>query len=108
MKVMLALLVCLLLLGTRCASAEEKLILQDGAGQDISAVIYLPEGQELPALVRIRYHHAGEAAVLRRTGTEEVTVYFEKPVRAPPPGQSAVFYDTEGCIIGGGIIAGSC
>ena len=59
MKVMLALLVCLLLLGTRCASAEEKLILQDGAGQDISAVIYLPEGQEPPYRTVICSHGFG-------------------------------------------------
>ena len=58
MKVMLVLLVCLLL-GIGSASAEEKLILQDGAGQDISAVIYLPEGQEPPYRTVICSHGFG-------------------------------------------------
>ena len=33
-----------------------------------------------------------------------VKVRFAEPVRAAAPGQSAVFYDDEGCILGGGII----
>ena len=59
MKALLAVLMCLLLLRTGCASAEEKLILQDGAGQDISGVIYLPEGQEPPYRTVICSHGFG-------------------------------------------------
>jgi len=29
---------------------------------------------------------------------------FDKPVKSATPGQSAVFYDDYGCVIGGGII----
>jgi len=61
-------------------------------------------GEEISSSVRIRYHHAGTPAVLRRSGEDEITVSFEQPVRAATPGQSAVFYDEEGCIIGGGRI----
>ena len=59
MKAMLAFLVCLLLMGAGRASAEEKLVLQDGAGQDISAVMYLPEGQEPPYRTVICSHGFG-------------------------------------------------
>ena len=52
-------LLCLILLGTGCASAEEKLILKDGAGGDISAVIFLPEGQEPPYRTVICSHGFG-------------------------------------------------
>ncbi len=64
-------------------------------------------GEEIPAAVRIRYHHAGEPAILTRTGEDRLMIRFEKPVRAAAPGQSAVFYDEKGCIIGGGRILGS-
>ncbi len=66
----------------------------------------LPIGERISARARIRYRHRGEAALITRTREDEVTVEFEAPVRAPAPGQSAVFYDEEGRIIGGGKIAG--
>ena len=59
MKVLMAFLLCLVLLGAGRASAEEKLVLKDGAGQDISAVIYLPEGQEPPYRTVICSHGFG-------------------------------------------------
>ena len=31
-------------------------------------------------------------------------IEFDKPVRAAAPGQSAVFYDEDDCVAGGGII----
>ena len=65
----------------------------------------LPEGETIAATVRIRYRHAGERAVITRCGGC-VNIEFEKPVRAPAPGQSAVFYDEHGCVIGGGRIVG--
>ena len=58
-KAVLALLLCLLLCRTGQASAEEKLVLKDGAGQDISAVIFLPKGQEPPYRTVICSHGFG-------------------------------------------------
>lgn len=63
----------------------------------------LAPGECVEANVRIRYHHAGEKAVVEGCG-ESVKIKFGKPVRAATPGQSAVFYDAEGCVIGGGRI----
>jgi len=94
----------------------------------------LEAGQTLPASVRIRYHHKGERALLEMTAPEMpagnpgnehnpgnpgnpdagaadnaaapgvLRIRFEKPVRAATPGQSAVFYDEKGYLIGGGKI----
>lgn len=62
------------------------------------------EGESFRALVKIRYHHDGENAIVTKTGTDEVRVLFDKPVKAAAPGQSAVFYDEDDCVIGGGRI----
>ncbi|WP_255347218.1 tRNA 2-thiouridine(34) synthase MnmA [Butyrivibrio sp. NC2002] len=64
----------------------------------------IAENEEISAVARIRYHHAGEKAVIRRTGEDELSIKFEKPVRAATPGQSVVFYDNNGYVIGGGKI----
>lgn len=66
----------------------------------------LEPGEKIRALVKIRYHHPGEWASVERESGETVRIDFEKPVRAAAPGQSAVFYDEENCVIGGGIILG--
>ena len=65
----------------------------------------IEDGGKIRARVRIRYHHKGENAVIERIGEDLVKVTFDTPVRAATPGQSAVFYDDEGCVTGGGIIA---
>lgn len=55
--------------------------------------------------VKIRYHHPGQPAVLEAAGEDRLKITFDAPVRSAAPGQSAVFYDDSGCLIGGGIIA---
>jgi tRNA-specific 2-thiouridylase len=59
----------------------------------------LPRG----AVVKVRSVHDGEAAVLSAESGGRIGVKFENPVRAPAPGQAAVFYDGED-VIGGGWI----
>jgi tRNA-specific 2-thiouridylase len=60
--------------------------------------------EKLRATVKIRYHHQGEAAIICRDAAETVRVIFDNPVKAATPGQSAVFYDENNCVIGGGKI----
>lgn len=59
--------------------------------------------EPLQAVVKIRYAHAGERATLYRTGEDEITVRFDRAVRAVTPGQAVVFYHGED-VLGGGTI----
>ena len=61
-------------------------------------------GEPVRANVKVRYHHEGENALIERISPEKVRICFDQPVRAAAPGQSAVFYDENECVIGGGII----
>ena len=61
-------------------------------------------GEKIAALVKIRYAHGGEHAVVERLNQETARIVFAEAVRAPAPGQSAVFYDETGSIIGSGKI----
>ena len=85
---------------------EESLFRSEIFCRDLSwlSVPGLSAGEALPALVRIRYRHRGEDAVLRPAGENRLSVRFRNPVRGAAPGQSAVFYDESGCVIGGGKI----
>lgn len=54
-------------------------------------------------LTRVRYRQDLCEAVLSESG-DKLLLEFEKPVRFVAPGQSAVFYDTKGRLLGGGVI----
>ena len=61
-------------------------------------------GTAIPSSVKVRYHQKPQKAELRITGGDSASVFFDTAVRLPAPGQSAVFYDDNDCVIGGGII----
>ena len=63
-------------------------------------------GEEVRAKAKIRYHHKPADAVLTRIDDERLRITFDQPVRAVTPGQSSVFYDEDGCVLGGGVIVG--
>lgn len=60
---------------------------------------------DVRCFVKVRYHHTAQAATLRRIDDDRVSVVFDEPVRAAAPGQSAVWYDGQGNVLGGGVIA---
>jgi tRNA-specific 2-thiouridylase len=53
--------------------------------------------------VKIRHRHEPAAAVIERTGADEILANFDEPQRAITPGQAAVFYDGD-VVVGGGWI----
>ena len=65
----------------------------------------LNEDLELPSRVfaRVRYRQDLHEAVLDKSG-ENLSLKFSEPVRFVAPGQSAVFYNGKGKLLGGGVI----
>lgn len=61
-------------------------------------------GEKVRSNVKIRYHHRAQSATLTLTDENTLLIEFDEPVKGPAPGQSAVFYDDDGCVMGGGII----
>lgn len=55
---------------------------------------------------KLRYSARDEVCTLHPLGENEAVLEFEKPQRAPSPGQSAVFYSAEVVLGGGKIIKG--
>ncbi len=53
--------------------------------------------------VKIRHRHEPAAAMIEKTGSDEILVTFDQPQRAITPGQAAVFYDGD-IVVGGGWI----
>ena len=61
-------------------------------------------GAKVRSNVKIRYHHRAQSATMTLTDDNTLLIEFDEPVKGPAPGQSAVFYDDDGCVMGGGII----
>jgi len=61
-------------------------------------------GTKIRCRAKVRYRHEPEDAYACMDEKGHLVIMFDKPVRAAAPGQSAVMYDENDCIIGGGII----
>ena len=88
-------------LGNESSLYHKELLCRDVNFMSISK---LDKNEKIRCTVKARYRHDGQPAQLVMIDKDMIKVSFYNPVRAATPGQSAVFYDDEGCIIGGGII----
>ena len=89
-------------LGEEQSLYSSELICSDLSFMGISGI---EKSQTLECTVKVRYGHSGQRAAIMMSNDGIVKVHFAEPVRAAAPGQSAVFYDNDGCVIGGGIIS---
>ncbi|MCR5829828.1 MAG: tRNA 2-thiouridine(34) synthase MnmA [Lachnospiraceae bacterium] len=71
---------------------------------DYMGILPPKPGEKIPCKAKIRYRHTPERAVLEVLEEKRVRLVFESPVRAATPGQSVVFYDDDGCVIGSAVI----
>jgi tRNA-specific 2-thiouridylase len=62
-------------------------------------------GEEIRCQAKVRYRKYSQEALLTKVGVDLFKVSFDEPVRFAAPGQSAVFYDDNDCLIGGGFIS---
>ena len=62
------------------------------------------EGEKVRCLVKSRYHQLERPAVIEALADGRVRVDLEDALKGVTPGQSAVFYDEDGRVIGGGVI----
>lgn len=87
-------------------SEEKELYRRELLCRDINwmSIPGMEKGEHIRCTVKIRYRHGGQPAAIEMTDNGLVRVTFDDPVRAATPGQSAVFYDKEDRVIGGGII----
>lgn len=74
------------------------------SGLNFMATEDIRPGEQLRLSGKIRYHHPQVPCTLTRTGEDSLTAVFDEPVRAPAPGQSAVFYDNDLVALGGVIV----
>lgn len=74
-------------------------------GLNFMGIPGLGDDEAVRCQVKVRYRHAGQHALLEKLDGDRVKATFEEPVQSAAPGQSAVFYDEDGCLLGGGFIA---
>ena len=63
------------------------------------------EGETVRCQIKVRYRHSGQYGFLEKIDEDRYKVSFDQPVRFAAPGQSAVFYDDNDCLLGGGFIS---
>ena len=62
------------------------------------------EDDKIRCFAKARYHQTERPATVESLGGGKVKIVLDEPVKGVSPGQSSVFYDENGCVVGGGII----
>ncbi len=62
------------------------------------------EGETVRCFAKARYHQTERPATVEMLSGGCVRVTLDEAVKGVSPGQSAVFYDENGCVVGGGLI----
>ena len=83
---------------------EEKVLYNSGLKANNINWLIDVKGNELEVFAKIRYRAKEAKAQVKIIDENNVEVYFEEPQRAITKGQSVVFYDDTGVLLGGGII----
>ena len=91
----------IVVIGDESSVLEKEIVCRE---LNFQAIEDIARGESIRADVKIRYHHEAAPAVITRTDDSAVRIIFDEPVKAPAPGQSAVFYDRSKRVIGGGVI----
>ena len=72
--------------------------------KDVNFIKYDNPTEPIKARVKIRYRATPTPCTVFPLNENEARIVFDSPQRFPAPGQSAVFYDDEEIVIGGGTI----
>ncbi len=83
---------------------ESDLYESEVLANDINILVDINEDKPIEVFAKIRYRAKEEKGVLYLNKDKTARVIFKNPQRAVTPGQSIVFYDKEGIVIGGGKI----
>lgn len=74
------------------------------AAKNVNFILFDKLESEIKANVKIRYRAAEVPCRILPYGEDSVKIVFDEGVYFPAPGQSVVFYDDNGLVIGGGVI----
>ena len=74
--------------------------------KDVNMIALDMPSLPISCTAKLRYSAKDEACILHPMGETEAVLEFEKPQRAPSPGQSAVFYSGDMVLGGGKIVKG--
>ncbi len=83
---------------------EEQLYSKELYANEINWMVNLDFENPVKCLAKIRYRAKEANAIIYKIESDKIKVEFEEPQRAITKGQSVVFYDEEGVVLGGGKI----
>ncbi len=88
-----------IVLGTKELGLKKEII-----AKNVNFILFDKLQSEIKANVKIRYRATEVSCSVAPYGDDKIKITFDEDVYFPAPGQSVVFYDDNGSVIGGGII----